>query len=62
MAQVDLTKCDQVAKRELAYLHDNQMLLQELIKLFGGQLYFNEKVAPKLAKNVLNASDFLEQV
>lgn len=59
---VDLTKCDQVAKRELGYLHDHQVLLQEIIKIFGGQVYFDEKVAPKLSKQVYSASDFLEQV
>jgi hypothetical protein len=62
MAAVDLTQCNQVAKRELAYLHDIQINIQELNKFFMGQEYFNNVVAPKLTKAVNTNTDYLEQV
>lgn len=62
MAQVNLSNCSDVAKRELAYLHDIQMLQQELIRFFGGNDYFDLKVAPKLTKEVKDGSDYAEQV
>lgn len=58
--QVDLTKCDQVAKLEFSYLHDQQILMQELIKFFGGHQYFNTKVAPMLTRVRTANNDYLE--
>lgn len=59
---VDLTKCDQVAKRELAYLHDIQLTNQELLKAVLGLTYYTNNIVPKLTKEVKSTSDYLEQV
>jgi len=60
VAQVDLTKCDQVARRELAYLHDLQMLMQIQIKFMYGETYYQNNVFPKLTKEVKTKDDYLE--
>lgn len=58
--QVDLTKCDQVAKLEFSYLHDQQILMQELIKFFGGHQYFDNNVRPLLTRVRTASNDYLE--
>lgn len=58
--QVDLTKCDQVAKLEFSYLHDQQILMQELIKFFGGRQYFDNNVRPLLTRVRTASNDYLE--
>lgn len=60
MAQVDLTKCDQVAKLEFSYLHDIQILLQENLKLLAGNKKFNEIALPKLTRVRTANNDYLE--
>lgn len=62
MPLVDLSDCKAVAKRELAYLHDIQINIQELNKFFQGKEYFDRFIEPKLTKAVDYHDDYLIQV
>lgn len=60
MAKVDLTKCEEVAKLEFSYLHDQHIHMKELLKLIGGTQYYETHVLPRLTFDRTLPADYLE--
>lgn len=62
MSQIDLSNCLEVARLELAYLHDIQINLQEMNKALWGEMYFENKIRPRLVFDREAPDDYLESL
>lgn len=62
MDDIDLSSCSDVAKRELAYMHDTQFLLQSLCEFFYGKGFSEENIFVHLSKKVSTSSDYMNRV
>lgn len=60
MASVNLTKCDEVSKAELARLHDQQVIQRALLEFFLGKEKFKTDIVPLLVFKADNSGHYLD--